>query len=645
MKKAIIAVIVVLVLADLAMMIGFFLPFALNNPVAPTGNLVLQEADGGWLLSWPAAKKADFYQVTIAPQDDPDKPIYRQYTDAQPQILLPALPTDGNYCLKINSVLDFSSLFGQQRRYSNEALEVVTDFTVPTLEDFDYRYDAATHHFTTRVKLSDGALWSYQLSTQSGQLLDSRDCNSETAELSFGSSGTYPMPDLADPYILTIYPYRQDGSLSFYAGKADSILIRADWLAYSLPVLQAETLEKNSYRLSWNCDPALTSELQYRSSAAGQWKTVSDSTDGVYSVYLKAGEERRYRVAAYDEDGVEQTSSEELVLEGTDLALNSTIWPTRDLPVYASATGNDTLTTVSAGTGLWVLALENGRFGVWLPEQECMGYLDSNSCMINLPEYLGSLCSYNITNSYNSAYTIHDIPIPDVTGTIIPGYEHIYQDNGEFLVPLLYPTAQKLFQAALFAQQQGFRLKIYDAYRPGLATEVLYDRTMAILNDPLPTYTAYGIDTYGELMMGGGGFSLNSFLAKGTSMHNLGLALDLTLEDENGKDLVMQATIHDLSCYAAQYRNNDNAKRLWDIMTSAGFGDLSTEWWHFQDNDAKNTLSPVRVQNGFTGACWIHDNIGWRYRTDSGSFYSNGNATIGQKTYHFDASGYIAGQP
>ena len=53
----------------------------------------------------------------------------------------------------------------------------------------------------------------------------------------------------------------------------------------------------------------------------------------------------------------------------------------------------------------------------------------------------------------------------------------------------------------------------------------------------------------------------------------------------------MQTAIHDLSHYAVVENNNDNANLLAGYMMEAGFGPLSTEWWHFQDDDTRGTLS------------------------------------------------------
>ena len=151
--------------------------------------------------------------------------------------------------------------------------------------------------------------------------------------------------------------------------------------------------------------------------------------------------------------------------------------------------------------------------------------------------------------------------------------------------------------------------------------------------------------SYKQLMTDNGRYGLNNFLAKGTSNHNMGAALDLTIEKtNNGKEMEMQTSIHDLSWYSEVKKNNQNAKTLRSIMTGAGFGTLSSEWWHFQDNDALKNLELKALFNGVTPKCWMADDDGWRYRRENGNYYKNTTKTIDGVKYTFDENGYVVSQ-
>ena len=124
-------------------------------------------------------------------------------------------------------------------------------------------------------------------------------------------------------------------------------------------------------------------------------------------------------------------------------------------------------------------------------------------------------------------------------------------------------------------------------------------------------------------------------------MHNMGIALDLTLESLDGEELEMQSDMHDLSVYSIISRNNSEAQTLDSIMKGAGFGGLTSEWWHFQDNETRDALGlDIYLYPGVSPEGWAADDNGWRYRRADGSFITNATAEIGGRQYTFDGSGY-----
>ena len=115
--------------------------------------------------------------------------------------------------------------------------------------------------------------------------------------------------------------------------------------------------------------------------------------------------------------------------------------------------------------------------------------------------------------------------------------------------------------------------------------------------------------------------------------------MDMTLV-KNGQELKMQTAMHDLSWFSASGRNNDNAKILSRIMKNAGFGGLTSEWWHYQDLDTVNQYNPAALWAGVTPECWVFDGIGWSYRCADGSYYTDRTVNIEGAEYTFDANGY-----
>ena len=144
-------------------------------------------------------------------------------------------------------------------------------------------------------------------------------------------------------------------------------------------------------------------------------------------------------------------------------------------------------------------------------------------------------------------------------------------------------------------------------------------------------------------MTNNGRFNLGSFLARVTSAHNRGIALDLTLEKiDGGQELEMQSAIHDLSWYSAAYLNNDNAKLLEKYMTATGMRGLSSEWWHFQDDETREAIGLTSyLFKGVNMGGWTKDDRGWRYRDADGTIYKNTTVTVDGKRYTADADGYV----
>ena len=108
-------------------------------------------------------------------------------------------------------------------------------------------------------------------------------------------------------------------------------------------------------------------------------------------------------------------------------------------------------------------------------------------------------------------------------------------------------------------------LKMFDCYRPRPAQQRLWDVV------PNPDYVTPP--------------------AKG-SMHNRGLAVDLTLVDLNGKELNM-GTPYDFFGKEAHTDNTqlpaavlENRRLLKQAMTAQGFSGIRTERWHFSINDS-----------------------------------------------------------
>ncbi len=141
-------------------------------------------------------------------------------------------------------------------------------------------------------------------------------------------------------------------------------------------------------------------------------------------------------------------------------------------------------------------------------------------------------------------------------------------------------AAQALKGAADDAEEQGYVLKIYDAYRPQTAVNNFIEWAEDTDDTKMKEYFYPELD---KSVLFDQGYIADK------SGHSRGSTVDLTLFDmDTGKDLDMGGTFDyfgershpdytgDLT---PEQINNRNILR--DIMVENGFKPLDTEWWHF----------------------------------------------------------------
>ncbi|MGJ8695347.1 MAG: M15 family metallopeptidase [Verrucomicrobiaceae bacterium] len=153
--------------------------------------------------------------------------------------------------------------------------------------------------------------------------------------------------------------------------------------------------------------------------------------------------------------------------------------------------------------------------------------------------------------------------------------------------PLYYPgmpallrpeTAVRLEKANGILKGQGYRLMVWDAWRPPSAQFKLWD--------------ASGHD--------------DRFVANPhskPSQHSCGTAVDVTLADASGKALAMPTIFDSFTPAASAYYDNpdpviqERKKILQAAMAEAGFLLLPNEWWHFIDRNFQNYPDTISLED------------------------------------------------
>ncbi len=745
----------------------FYKPYKLAENVMPqSGAILLQDAYGALTLIWPEAENADDYLVELKCGD---AALWSTECAATSCAVPGKLEADGDVVLTVTSRKGYETPRGEFMRPCGEPLTASYPADVPSLDSLTTALDPDADTLTLTWDPVTGGI--YTLFDENGTEL--KQTGGGEASLTFGAD--VPMPAKDETARFTLSCGMENYGVKFESALSADVEVVGEDLRDSVLRLSLNDMGYNRYALAWNETRGERYQVQLRRGDE-PWNTLRTFTDGeelsMVVGPLEPFEDYDIRVTAL---GGHDLSDDEFAVEPVETSVSTgastlyaTVWVAKDLDVWRGTDKAEKVGKAVTGKSYCVMGEEDGFFLIYLDGVK--GWIDSASCLINLPDYLGDLVSFDITNSYDSIFKVHGYGLPGITGAVVTGYEEVggawseaavprttrpenaspaqpdeseeladpsenpdmystedaeMLEPGEFLAPLLYPTAKKVANAALAAREDGYRLKIYDAFRPYAATRFLYDETESLLQNEIPALPYDGMagdmwedyleylaaleerekapeeredeteagepaedeppdgepaaeppedgsvdeppdgepaaeppedgsvdeppeeepaeerrDSYYTVMTDGR-YSLNAFLARSGSMHNLGIAVDLTLERiDTGQELEMQTAMHDLSWYSVTFRNNDNADLLAKYMTGAGLGPLSSEWWHFQDDELRKTTSLASRHNGVTRAGWVADSTGWRYRTGDGSFLSGGVFEVDGKSYSFDANGY-----
>jgi len=168
------------------------------------------------------------------------------------------------------------------------------------------------------------------------------------------------------------------------------------------------------------------------------------------------------------------------------------------------------------------------------------------------------------------------VDVHTVDPTIIIDLRYATDQNvtGHALYPkntraLVLPTvAQQLAGVQRYLHQFGYRLKIWDAYRPKEAQELLWKYSAK------DQYVANPEKGFG-------------------SMHSYGVSVDVTLVDDWSQDAVMPTRFDEFTPQAMmRYGGRDPLVRqhlnlLQRAMSGNNFYGLRVEWWHFTTADWK----------------------------------------------------------
>ena len=328
-------------------------------------------------------------------------------------------------------------------------------------------------------------------------------------------------------------------------------------------------------------------------------------------------------------EGIRVPDGFELPLEGSTGFVGAVM-----LQLYAQPSETAAVLRRLSVGDMFYIRKESGAYWQVCLLDGTIGWLNSSFCMINLPDVLPSIV-YENPNAVASVFVTCGESIEGITGEKL--YDGLFYNQrlgrDEFVMPINYNMAKKVGRAQKSALQAGDCLKIIETFRP-------YEVQMQVKD---AVYAKARADKALMAALNEGAWNIGWFIATSLSNHQRGVAMDTTLlrvteQTEHrmagcpfvrvtGDEYEMPSAMHELSsaaaCFTRPVSSNsstawkkatpaesmtEGAKRLQGYCTDAGMTPLSSEWWHFNDLDAQNT---VRTTSG-NGKFWLDGCVSWK---------------------------------
>ena len=131
---------------------------------------------------------------------------------------------------------------------------------------------------------------------------------------------------------------------------------------------------------------------------------------------------------------------------------------------------------------------------------------------------------------------------------------------------------------------QGYRMMIYEAYRPLKRQIELWDKVNAIFREKYPDASKEEMYSLCETYVS------NPYNGIGSG-HQAGCAVDVTLCDKDGNEVFMGTKCQEVHPHAATMSEGvspevrKNRDILFNCMENAGFLNYPEEWWHYSYGD------------------------------------------------------------
>ena len=282
---------------------------------------------------------------------------------------------------------------------------------------------------------------------------------------------------------------------------------------------------------------------------------------------------------------------------------------------------------LSPGDAFVILEEQDGRWWRVTQDGGWEGWVDSTYCYLNIPDVVPSIVFDN-TNAVSSVFVSSGKDIPVITGEKLYDSLRWNERLGEeqYVVAANYLMVKKIYAAQQAALADGYTLVINETFRPFDVQLDIADKLKALYQED-PQVKA-GIDK--------SPWGMGWFIASKLSTHQIGCAMDVSLAKvermeyrlsgryryavvTSSAPCEMPTPMHELSTAAVCLKQavnsysktawksvapadtmTEDALRLQKYCTDTGMSPLASEWWHFNDLEAKDAIGNHYTTDVFT---------------------------------------------
>ncbi len=251
------------------------------------GSFTIRQMESGELeITWPKADQADYYLFELyqLPNDgqlnyqhDAGKLMYELPVYDGTRLVLPSDAYVGCMLFKVRSVVTYEYNGVVHTRYSDEAVEAVTHFQPPTIENIICTTNPAKQTAQVNLELLNSNACDVFVVDANGKQILLKTVSQGTVSLQFGPEGDLPMPAFDQGYQLRFTVYRKGNGVTYYSADYADFFIDRNMLVPS-DIRLSHAISDDGCRLFWEPEDCDFYELQYFHLESNSWK-LWDSVD------------------------------------------------------------------------------------------------------------------------------------------------------------------------------------------------------------------------------------------------------------------------------------------------------------------------------------------------------------------------------